>query len=443
MAKAADAFRTISETSEIVGVPSHVLRFWEGKFPQVKPTKRAGNRRYYRPDDIALLSGIRQLLHEDGLTIRGVQKVLKEQGVRHVCDLGRLHLPPDDAPDAPFAQPAPPLSDMPRAAPPLPSDAPLPWDESAVHGTQPLSAPEAPPTTHPPLAAPAWSLPDAMTDPDFAVPAHTVSVEKTAEPDHDAPSTPEPQAEEAPDAPISPPETEVIASDLNAATDTPRQTEPQAASEGALQPHDFLPELEPAEGEEVMDTLPDAPAQPAHAASLVPEPEVPDGPSFADVWEQTPLFADETDADDDDDISALIEDEEDISSPAVLPEAMETAPSEPEGEAEDHDAPEQAAPELAEPELAEPELVEPQIAQPPAPPRPSAEQSAAALATVTLPQSDGAGVTALPPTRISVLVARISTIKPDRMTRTEQVALSRAVDKLHALRRELSREIRP
>ncbi|PPB80013.1 MerR-like DNA binding protein [Albidovulum inexpectatum] len=87
MGKSSEAFRTISEVSDILQVPQHVLRFWETRFTQVKPVKRAGGRRYYRPSDVALLAGIRKLLHEDGLTIRGVQKVLREKGVRHVSSL--------------------------------------------------------------------------------------------------------------------------------------------------------------------------------------------------------------------------------------------------------------------------------------------------------------------------------------------------------------------
>ena len=78
------AFRTISEAVELLGVPAHVLRFWEGKFPQIKPLKRAGGRRNYRPEDMALLRGIRALLYEDGYQIVGVQKVMKEQGVAYV-----------------------------------------------------------------------------------------------------------------------------------------------------------------------------------------------------------------------------------------------------------------------------------------------------------------------------------------------------------------------
>lgn len=85
MAKSPEAFRTISEVAEWLDVPAHVLRFWESRFAQVKPVKRAGGRRYYRPADMVLLGGIKRLLHEDGVTIRGVQKILREDGVRHVA----------------------------------------------------------------------------------------------------------------------------------------------------------------------------------------------------------------------------------------------------------------------------------------------------------------------------------------------------------------------
>lgn len=92
--KSPDAFRTISEVSQELDVPQHVLRFWESRFAQIRPVKRAGGRRYYRPEDIDLLKGIRALLYTDGLTIKGVQKVLKERGLRHVAELGRGNVPP-------------------------------------------------------------------------------------------------------------------------------------------------------------------------------------------------------------------------------------------------------------------------------------------------------------------------------------------------------------
>jgi DNA-binding transcriptional MerR regulator len=81
MAKSAQAFRTISEAAEAVGAPQHVLRFWETKFAFVTPVKRAGGRRFYRPQDVVILKAIKKLLHEDGLTIKGVQKLHKEQGL--------------------------------------------------------------------------------------------------------------------------------------------------------------------------------------------------------------------------------------------------------------------------------------------------------------------------------------------------------------------------
>ena len=82
--KLADAFRTISEAAEEIGVPQHVLRFWETKFSFVRPMKRAGGRRFYRPQDIAVLRGVRTLLHDEGYTIKGVQRLHKEQGVRRL-----------------------------------------------------------------------------------------------------------------------------------------------------------------------------------------------------------------------------------------------------------------------------------------------------------------------------------------------------------------------
>jgi DNA-binding transcriptional MerR regulator len=87
--KSPEAFRTISEIAVELEVPQHVLRFWETKFATVRPLKRGGGRRYYRPEDVDLLRGIRSLLYRDGLTTKGVQKILRERGARYVMDLGR------------------------------------------------------------------------------------------------------------------------------------------------------------------------------------------------------------------------------------------------------------------------------------------------------------------------------------------------------------------
>jgi DNA-binding transcriptional MerR regulator len=89
VSKGPDAFRTISEVAEDLDLPQHVLRFWETRFPQIRPLKRGGGRRYYRPDDVDLLRGIRQLLYGEGYTIKGVQRILREQGHRFVIAAGR------------------------------------------------------------------------------------------------------------------------------------------------------------------------------------------------------------------------------------------------------------------------------------------------------------------------------------------------------------------
>jgi DNA-binding transcriptional MerR regulator len=106
--KAPDAFRTISEVADDLDLPQHVLRFWESRFPQVRPMKRGGGRRYYRPEDIDLLRGIRHLLYGEGYTIRGVQRILREQGLRTVQSVGQgraVTLPEPSREDAGEAEP--------------------------------------------------------------------------------------------------------------------------------------------------------------------------------------------------------------------------------------------------------------------------------------------------------------------------------------------------
>jgi DNA-binding transcriptional MerR regulator len=141
--KAPDAFRTISEVAKEVNVPQHVLRFWESRFAQIKPLKRGGGRRYYRPEDIDLLRGVRHLLYGEGYTIRGVQRILREEGLAFVQGVWRTgaQAPPeaDEADEEPesavvireeprfFAKPsspppAPPLASRlePALQPPVP-----------------------------------------------------------------------------------------------------------------------------------------------------------------------------------------------------------------------------------------------------------------------------------------------------------------------------------
>jgi DNA-binding transcriptional MerR regulator len=111
--KSADAYRTISEVASDLEIPQHVLRFWETRFGQIKPLKRAGGRRYYRPEDVALLAGIRELLYGRGYTIRGVQKILRERGIKAIQAVG------SGAPDA--------IAELVAVTPPL-ADASEPGD---------------------------------------------------------------------------------------------------------------------------------------------------------------------------------------------------------------------------------------------------------------------------------------------------------------------------
>jgi len=156
MEKSPEAFRTISEVADWLGVPTHVLRFWESRFSQIKPVKRAGGRRYYRPSDMALIGGIKRLLHDDGMTIRGAQKLLREKGAKHVASLSQpldgvpmeddeevieavaLPVPPAPRPEAaddvsgpdpqePAAEPEPePEPDLPEPEPEPVAEAPEP-----------------------------------------------------------------------------------------------------------------------------------------------------------------------------------------------------------------------------------------------------------------------------------------------------------------------------
>ncbi|WP_171129951.1 MULTISPECIES: MerR family transcriptional regulator [unclassified Ruegeria] len=149
MSKSPDAFRTISEVADWLGVQAHVLRFWESKFTQVKPVKRAGGRRYYRPNDMRLLGGIKKLLHEDGITIKGAQRILREQGVAHVAALSP---PLDDGSEGPAEvieakvvpmptpQPVAPVEQFKMDLAPDAEPAPAPLAEPAASSEPPLQS---------------------------------------------------------------------------------------------------------------------------------------------------------------------------------------------------------------------------------------------------------------------------------------------------------------
>jgi DNA-binding transcriptional MerR regulator len=119
LAKGPEAFRTISEAAEELGVPQHVLRFWETRFSFIRPMKRAGGRRFYRPQDITVLRGVRTLLHDEGYTIKGVQRLHREQGVARLLAAASGEAVAQDAPamiepNAAAPSDAPPISDADR-----------------------------------------------------------------------------------------------------------------------------------------------------------------------------------------------------------------------------------------------------------------------------------------------------------------------------------------
>lgn len=234
MSKSPDAFRTISEVAEWLDTPAHVLRFWESKFTQVKPVKRAGGRRYYRPGDMQLLGGIKKLLHEDGMTIKGVQKILREKGVR---DVAQLSQPLDTD-----------LTDAVDAAP-------------VIARKAPDAAPVAPPEAT-----------ESQVDP-YADVAQGNTADAAAD-------LPEPEAVDAPAATPLPVGDEVIGNDADAfaGTDTPEPLAPQATGP---QPEDAPVDLTGQEFD--FDTGPEAdrdgaaPAMQDDAPDLSPD-SLPDEP---------------------------------------------------------------------------------------------------------------------------------------------------------------------
>lgn len=183
-AKSPEAFRTISEAADALDLPQHVLRFWETRFSQIKPMKRSGGRRYYRPSDIALLQGIRHLLYDEGYTIKGVQRILREQGIAHVVSFA------EQKPAAPAPQPAAPQSAVPPVQP----------SPEAVRQQPIAQQPAQPDPVRAALASPQPVPPQAAQQAPVPPPAHvappTVSASSSlrfvAEPE------PEPQSQSQP-----------------------------------------------------------------------------------------------------------------------------------------------------------------------------------------------------------------------------------------------------
>tara|TARA_R110000764_G_scaffold54764_1_gene119383 strand:- start:895 stop:2187 length:1293 start_codon:yes stop_codon:yes gene_type:complete len=249
MSKSPDAFRTISEVADWLGVQAHVLRFWESKFSQVKPVKRAGGRRYYRPADMLLLGGIRKLLHDDGLTIKGVQKILREQGMAYVSDLS---LPLDDdimeaLEAATPERPAAPFSD-----PPPPEPEPMVGEVVEF------------PTAPEPVAAPAAEIPEPpAAAPPPVTPEAAVAVQEDETPD----AEPEPIAE--------PPATDAAAAEEQPSDTTPEEltAAPPPMTPDEIAQTQETPQ-EPEEAEEAVDET----VEPGQSFDSVAEIESDDTP---------------------------------------------------------------------------------------------------------------------------------------------------------------------
>ena len=196
--KSRDAFRTISEVADWLDVPTHVLRFWESRFSQIKPVKRAGGRRYYRPSDMRVIGGVKVLLHDQGMTIRGVQRLFREEGIKHISGyapplfeevsedaeapalneeaLERAARPASPARSTREAEPAP-VPEEDEAQPELPmareaADEPPMFRRNSKPADEPKSAAEPEPVSEPEPVAPAASTPTIPPTPD--VPANDV-----------------------------------------------------------------------------------------------------------------------------------------------------------------------------------------------------------------------------------------------------------------------------
>lgn len=165
MAKSEEAFRNISEVAEWLETPAHVLRFWESKFAQIKPVKGAGGRRYYRPEDMALLAGIKTLLHGQGLTIKGAQKLLREKGVGHIIAIGKGEAEPDLTPAPPARRKSAPVQAEPQNTAKK-APARMPSTEEVAPEVPEVVAPELPfaPTDEP--APDSDSLTASLTAPE-------------------------------------------------------------------------------------------------------------------------------------------------------------------------------------------------------------------------------------------------------------------------------------
>ena len=196
MEKSPDAFRTISEVAEWLDIPTHVLRFWESRFAQIKPVKRAGGRRYYRPSDMRLIGGVKTLLHDQGMTIRGVQKMLREHGIKHVSSFSQsLDTDLDDALEDDTV-----IEHTPTPATPAPA-------ARETYTAEPAPEPEEPANENQPDMFP------AAADTDEPVPMPTFVPSRPRPTPEPVSTAPEAKPEPVPEAPKIPATPDVPATD--------------------------------------------------------------------------------------------------------------------------------------------------------------------------------------------------------------------------------------
>ena len=244
MDKSPDAFRTISEVADWLDTPAHVLRFWESRFTQVKPIKRAGGRRYYRPSDMALLGGIKKLLHDDGMTIRGVQKLLREHGVKYVASL---------SPVIEGVEPitAPPVTNSPIPPTPKPSEPvqlavvetlPEPAQPAQETAQEPEPAPVRTPVPPAPMAEMVSQEDYEAEQPEETVVPFSRSEPVTPDTDEALPATDEPEV--AAEAEVKEPEVAeapVFTSDTEETAPTESTTDDIAATAAPTEPEPHDP----------------------------------------------------------------------------------------------------------------------------------------------------------------------------------------------------------
>lgn len=273
MPKSPDAFRTISEVADWLGIQAHVLRFWESKFTQVKPIKRAGGRRYYRPADMLLLGGIKRMLHDDGMTIKGVQKVLREEGMNHVSSLSA---PLDELTQADFDDDDATLIDAVAAEPEQPQSVVLPFEPTRA-ANQDNETPPALTETTPEAVVPKDPVQD---QPETSTPKDASTPLEPEAPVDDAPAAPEDAVDDTPE----------LAASTSAGEDAePAETDAQAQDAPESPPADDTANLS--------DGSPDLPVSATPDPITPPEDSEPSGeqPEELPAFLRQPLTAPEPD----------------------------------------------------------------------------------------------------------------------------------------------------